>query len=68
MEEEIQQLVEMGATLAQAKTALQQYKDVMLAAERFLEGKFDHVQDDDGDIQLEEARAPSKKKARPLVW
>lgn len=64
MEEEVQQLVEMGASVAQAKAALRQHKDVMLAAERFLEGKFEHIQDDGGDVEMEEAKV-SKKKARP---
>ncbi|KAK2466191.1 hypothetical protein APHAL10511_001833 [Amanita phalloides] len=65
MKEELQQLVEMGASVAQARAALKQYKDVMLAAERFLEGKFDHIQDEDGDVQMEEAKATSRKKPRP---
>jgi hypothetical protein len=58
-----------GASVAQARAALKQHKDVMLAAERFLEGKFDHIQDDDGDVQMEEAstKTSSKKKARPPV-
>ncbi|KDQ64475.1 hypothetical protein JAAARDRAFT_28107 [Jaapia argillacea MUCL 33604] len=47
MEGEIQQLVEMGATTAQARAALKQYRDVMQAAERIFEGKFDHVMDED---------------------
>ncbi|OSX59536.1 hypothetical protein POSPLADRAFT_1067248 [Postia placenta MAD-698-R-SB12] len=49
MEKEIQQLVEMGATVAQARAALNKYKDVMQAAERIFDGSFDHVLDDDGD-------------------
>jgi hypothetical protein len=65
MEEEVLQLVEMGASIAQAKAALRQYKDVMLAAERFLEGKFDHIQDTDSDVEMEEPKTPAKKKARP---
>ncbi|KAF8627164.1 hypothetical protein AX15_004484 [Amanita polypyramis BW_CC] len=63
--EGVQQLVEMGASAAQAKAALRQYKDVMLAAERFLEGKFDHIQDEDDDIDIEEVRTSNKKKPRP---
>ncbi|KAF9259490.1 hypothetical protein L218DRAFT_908179 [Marasmius fiardii PR-910] len=43
MNREVQQLVEMGATPAQARVALRQYKDVMQAAERIFEGKFDDV-------------------------
>ncbi|KIY71465.1 ubiquitin conjugating enzyme family protein [Cylindrobasidium torrendii FP15055 ss-10] len=46
MDKEIAQLVEMGASAAQARAALQQYKDVMEAAEAFFEGKFDNVRDD----------------------
>jgi len=61
-------LLSQGASVAQARAALKQHKDVMLAAERFLEGKFDHIQDDDGDVQMEEAtKTSSKKKARPPV-
>ena len=39
----------------------------MLAAERFLEGKFDHIQDEDDNIDMEEAKTSSKKKPRPPV-
>jgi len=39
-----------GATPTQARAALRQYKDVMQAAEQFLEGKFDHITDDDGGV------------------
>lgn len=60
-------LLTQGATVAQARAALKQHKDVMLAAERFLEGKFDHIQDEDGDVQMEEAKASIKKKVRPPV-
>jgi hypothetical protein len=45
MEGQIAQLVEMGATRAQARAALQKYKDVMQAAERFFEGEFENVTD-----------------------
>ncbi|CAA7259737.1 unnamed protein product [Cyclocybe aegerita] len=48
---EVQQLVEMGATPAQARAALKQYKDVMQAAERFFEGKFDHIKGDDTEME-----------------
>ncbi|KAJ7591087.1 hypothetical protein C8J56DRAFT_934652 [Mycena floridula] len=51
MEKEIRQLVEMGATQAQARAALKQYKDVMEAAEKFFEGQFDDIADD-GDVQM----------------
>ncbi|KAF8486525.1 hypothetical protein JB92DRAFT_3024154 [Gautieria morchelliformis] len=46
MDREVQQLLEMGATAAQARAALRQYKDVMQAAEKIFEGKFDDVVDD----------------------
>lgn len=53
MEREISQLVEMGATRAQAKAALAIHKDVMQAAEKIFEGKFDNVvDDDDGDVAM----------------
>ncbi|KAJ6613484.1 hypothetical protein B0H10DRAFT_2048706 [Mycena sp. CBHHK59/15] len=38
LELQVRQLTDMGATVAQAKAALTQYKDVMQAAERFFEG------------------------------
>ncbi|KAF7301634.1 Baculoviral IAP repeat-containing protein 6 [Mycena indigotica] len=53
MQEEIRQLTEMGATIAQAKAALAKYKDVMQAAERIFDGQFDDVvEDDDGDVPM----------------
>jgi hypothetical protein len=53
-----------GATAAQARAALQQYKDVMQAAEQFFEGKFDHIKDDD----VEMSSITSETKAvRPAV-
>ncbi|EKM80308.1 hypothetical protein AGABI1DRAFT_57960 [Agaricus bisporus var. burnettii JB137-S8] len=58
MGNEIEQLVEMGATRAQARAALKQYKDVMEAAESIFEGKFDHVKDEDVEMQ---ASAPELK-------
>ncbi|KAJ4481506.1 ubiquitin conjugating enzyme family protein [Lentinula edodes] len=47
MDREVQQLVEMGATAAQARAALNKYKDVMQAAEKFFEGEFENVAGDD---------------------
>jgi hypothetical protein len=47
MDQEVQQLVEMGATAAQARAALKRYKDVMQAAERIFDGQFDDVRDDE---------------------
>ncbi|KAF4602410.1 hypothetical protein EYR40_005617 [Pleurotus pulmonarius] len=52
MDKEVQQLVEMGATVAQARAALKQYKDVMQAAERIFDGHFDNIVDDDGDVRM----------------
>ncbi|KDR83771.1 hypothetical protein GALMADRAFT_236136 [Galerina marginata CBS 339.88] len=62
-ETEIQQLVEMGATVAQARAALKQYKNVEQAAERFFEGKFDHIKDDD----VEMSSATDSKPVRPAT-
>ena len=44
--------ISQGATHAQARAALKQYKDVMQAAERFFEGKFDHIKDEDEDVKM----------------
>ncbi|KIJ70500.1 hypothetical protein HYDPIDRAFT_79185 [Hydnomerulius pinastri MD-312] len=52
MDKEVQQLVEMGATVAQARAALRRYKDVMQAAERFFEGEFADVADEDEDVRM----------------
>jgi len=41
-----------GATPAQARAALQRYKDVMQAAERILDGAFDDIEDEDGDVSM----------------
>ncbi|KAL0949942.1 hypothetical protein HGRIS_009968 [Hohenbuehelia grisea] len=61
MDRDIQQLMELGATVAQARAALKQYKDVMQAAERILEGRFDDVPDDDGDVPMvPEVRKPQR--------
>jgi hypothetical protein len=53
-----------GATDSQARAALQQYKDVMQAAEQFFEGKFDHIRDDDVEMS---AVASKAKSLRPVV-
>ncbi|KAH9927315.1 uncharacterized protein B0H18DRAFT_1004044 [Fomitopsis serialis] len=58
MDKQIQQLVEMGATVAQARAALQKHKDVMQAAERIFDGSFDHLLDADGDVTMEPSDAP----------
>ncbi|RPD67361.1 ubiquitin conjugating enzyme family protein [Lentinus tigrinus ALCF2SS1-7] len=69
MEREVQQLVEMGATVAQARAALKQYKDVMQAAERIFDGAFDNVVDDDGDVDMtaSEKVPPPKPRARMIT-
>ena len=54
-------VIAQGATVAQARAALKQYKDVMQAAERFFEGKFDHIKDEDVEMPAE------KKRTRPAV-
>ncbi|KAI6047226.1 ubiquitin conjugating enzyme family protein [Pisolithus marmoratus] len=46
MDKQIQQLVEMGATVPQARAALHKYKDVMQAAERIFDGEFAHIRDE----------------------
>jgi uncharacterized UBP type Zn finger protein len=69
MERDIQQLVEMGATRAQARAALKKHKDVMQAAERIFDGAFDHVEDDtDEDEEMMATHSnPSKPSARSKV-
>ncbi|KAJ7095356.1 hypothetical protein B0H15DRAFT_829186 [Mycena belliarum] len=62
MDAQIRQLTDMGATVAQARVALTQYKDVMQAAERFLEGAFNHVKDEDGDVPMASAPVPPPEK------
>ncbi|KAG6378918.1 hypothetical protein JVT61DRAFT_13203 [Boletus reticuloceps] len=52
MDKEIYQLVEMGATVPQARAALRKYKDVMQAAERILDGEFACVTDGDDDVHM----------------
>lgn len=58
-----------GATPAQARAALRQYKDVMEAAEKFFQGDFDNVKDEDGDISMASSsrRSELKRPARPAV-
>ncbi|KAJ7700058.1 hypothetical protein B0H17DRAFT_1048399 [Mycena rosella] len=62
MEAQVRQLTDMGATVAQAKAALAQYNDVQQAAERFFEGAFDHVKDEDGDVPMASLPAPAAEK------
>ncbi|KAF9247104.1 hypothetical protein BU15DRAFT_38518 [Melanogaster broomeanus] len=52
MNKEIQQLVEMGATLPQARAAFSRYKDVMQAAERIFDGEFTDVTYEDEDMRM----------------
>jgi hypothetical protein len=61
MESDIAQLVEMGATRAQARAALQKYKDVMQAAERFFEGEFENVTE---SMSVPPSTASSSKPTR----
>ncbi|GJE87521.1 ubiquitin conjugating enzyme family protein [Phanerochaete sordida] len=66
MEREVQQLVDMGATPAQARAALKKYNDVMQAAERIFDGAFDHITDDSEDVEMKSVseRAPSTSITR----
>lgn len=50
-----------GATVAQARAALKQYKDVMQAAERIFDGSFDNVIDADGDVDMTVSERPPPK-------
>ncbi|KAF5387646.1 hypothetical protein D9615_000388 [Tricholomella constricta] len=65
MQAEIQQLVEMGATPAQARAALRQYSDVMQAAERFFEGAFDHIKGDQDEPMA--SNSETKRRPRPTT-
>ncbi|KAJ3556879.1 hypothetical protein NM688_g1784 [Phlebia brevispora] len=67
MDREIQQLVEMGATAAQARAALRQYKDVMQAAERIFDGAFDDVVDEPENMQRNTAKVEATRKARMIT-
>ncbi|KAI0920787.1 hypothetical protein AcW2_005953 [Taiwanofungus camphoratus] len=62
MEKEVQQLVEMGATVAQARAALNKYGDVMQAAERIFDDSFDNIVDDDGDVEMSSAEFQQKPR------
>ncbi|KAJ7638794.1 ubiquitin conjugating enzyme family protein [Roridomyces roridus] len=65
----IRQLTEMGATVAQAKAALAQYKDVEAAAERFFDGHYDHLigKDEDGDVPMAPVPAASRQPIRMVT-
>jgi hypothetical protein len=56
-----------GATIAQARAALKQHRDVMQAAERIFEGKFDHVRDEDGDVHMASTAREVKRTPRLSV-
>ncbi|CCM03344.1 uncharacterized protein FIBRA_05473 [Fibroporia radiculosa] len=66
MEKEVRQLVEMGATIAQARAALQKHKDVMQAAERIFDGSFDHLLDADGDVEMGISE-PTETQSKPRM-
>lgn len=55
-----------GATVAQARAALRQYKDVMEAAEKIFEGHFDHIVEDESVPQEDISRA-TKGTSRMIV-
>ncbi|KAK0230796.1 hypothetical protein IW262DRAFT_1340488 [Armillaria fumosa] len=61
MEKQVEQLVEMGATHAQARAALRKYNDVMQAAELIFEGQFDDATEDD-DVQMASAEPVAQMK------
>ncbi|KAI0268350.1 hypothetical protein BC834DRAFT_869029 [Gloeopeniophorella convolvens] len=66
MEAEVQQLVDMGATVAQARAALRRYKDVMQAAERIFDGAFDDIPDEDGDSPMLSAGPSSEREQKSV--
>ncbi|CAE6535399.1 unnamed protein product [Rhizoctonia solani] len=53
MDAKIRALVDMGATPAQARAALRKFSDVETAAEQIFDGRFDHVKDEDEDMNGE---------------
>lgn len=50
-----------GASRARASAALKQYRDVDQAAECIFDGKFDHIEDNEGDIEMERTPAHGLK-------
>ncbi|KAG8862328.1 hypothetical protein FRB96_001907 [Tulasnella sp. 330] len=65
MDPEVKQLIEMGATAAQAQVALKKAKqDVMRAAEMIFAGEIDDVPDEQGGS---EPKREAAKGARPLT-
>ena len=55
-----------GATVAQARAALKEHRDVMEAAERIFDGSFDHIVDEDGDVPMSSS-ATIQQKPRMMV-
>ncbi|KAF8326693.1 uncharacterized protein EI90DRAFT_3146524 [Cantharellus anzutake] len=62
--QDIQSLVDLGATLAQAKAALRDGNDVNEAATRFFEGRYDVVVDADDEPMPEASGSRVKRAAR----
>lgn len=62
MNGDIAQLMDMGASRAQATAALTKYKDMMQAAERFFDGEFENVKDEDAGPPV--ASGSNNKAAR----
>ncbi|CAE6409284.1 unnamed protein product [Rhizoctonia solani] len=54
MDAKVRSLVNMGATPAQARAALRKFSDVETAAEQIFDGRFDHVKDEDEDMEEEQ--------------
>ncbi|KAH9045491.1 hypothetical protein EDB85DRAFT_1906919 [Lactarius pseudohatsudake] len=67
MEHEIQQLVDMGATVAQARAALRRYNDVMEAAERIFGGAFDDIRDEGSETSAPSAGPSGKRERWPVT-
>ncbi|KAG8955660.1 hypothetical protein FRC04_007651 [Tulasnella sp. 424] len=65
---DVQQLVEMGATAAQARAALKKAKnDVMQAAEMIFAGEFDNVGDDADTNMQSRSASPQRRVVRPIT-
>ncbi|KAG9045669.1 hypothetical protein FS837_005881 [Tulasnella sp. UAMH 9824] len=65
---EVQQLVEMGATAAQARAALKKAKnDVMQAAEMIFAGEFDNVGEDADTNMQSRSASPQRRVVRPIT-
>lgn len=66
MEHQIQQLVDMGATVAQARAALRRYNDVMEAAERIFGGAFDDIHDESSETSAPSAGPSGMRERWPV--